>query len=167
MVGQSPPLVHLLESGCTLSHLIMVQAGNKEGVITEVLPVLPLPVSSTASSHLYQLPRCFPSGPSVTNIRSSQSCSQWKFSLGFSRLRTQLASMRTQVQSLASFSRLRIWHFESCGAGHRYGSDMVLLWLWHRPAATAPIQPLAWEFSYAVGVTLKSKAKQTNKNRVQ
>ena len=27
----------------------------------------------------------------------------------------------------------------SCGVGHRGGSDTVLLWLWHRPAAVAPI----------------------------
>ena len=27
----------------------------------------------------------------------------------------------------------------------------LLLWLWHRPAATAPIRPLAWELPYAVG----------------
>ena len=32
----------------------------------------------------------------------------------------------------------------SCGIGHRHGSDPVLLWLWHRPAAVAPIRPLAW-----------------------
>ena len=31
----------------------------------------------------------------------------------------------------------------SCGVGHRRGSDLVLLWLWCRPAAEAPIQPLA------------------------
>ena len=29
------------------------------------------------------------------------------------------------------------------------------LWLWHRPAAAAPIWPLAWEPPYAVGVVLK------------
>ena len=29
----------------------------------------------------------------------------------------------------------------SCGVGCRLGSDLVLLWLWHRPAATAPIDP--------------------------
>jgi len=29
--------------------------------------------------------------------------------------------------------------------------------LWHRPAATAPIELLAWELPYAVGVALKSK----------
>ena len=26
-----------------------------------------------------------------------------------------------------------------CGVGHRHGSDPVLLWLWRRPAAKAPI----------------------------
>ena len=45
----------------------------------------------------------------------------------------------------------------SCGVGHRSGSDPALLWLGLRPAAAAPIQPLAWEFSYAVGAALKSR----------
>jgi len=39
----------------------------------------------------------------------------------------------------------------SCGVGCRRGSDPALLWLWHRPVATAPIQPLAWEPPYAAG----------------
>ena len=43
----------------------------------------------------------------------------------------------------------------SRGVGHRRGSDPKLLWLWRRPAATAPVQPLAWEPPYAVGVALK------------
>ena len=30
----------------------------------------------------------------------------------------------------------------SCGGGRRCGSDPVLLWLWCRPAAVAPIRPL-------------------------
>ena len=47
----------------------------------------------------------------------------------------------------------------SCGVGCRRGSDPVLLWLWHGPAATAPIQPLAWEAPYASGAALKSKIK--------
>ena len=35
---------------------------------------------------------------------------------------------------------------------------ILLLWLWHRPAAVAPIQqPLAWELSYATGEALKEK----------
>ena len=50
----------------------------------------------------------------------------------------------------------------SCGVGHRRGWDLVLLWLWHRPAATALIQPLAWEPPYAMGVALK---RQENKNK--
>ena len=29
----------------------------------------------------------------------------------------------------------------SCGVGCRRGSDLSLLWLWHRPAATAQIRP--------------------------
>ena len=47
----------------------------------------------------------------------------------------------------------------SCGVGHRLGSDPVLLWLWCRPAAPAPIQPLAWELSYAAGAALKRQKK--------
>ena len=43
----------------------------------------------------------------------------------------------------------------SCGVGRRRGSDPALLWLWRRPEATAPIQPLAWEFPYASGEALK------------
>ena len=37
----------------------------------------------------------------------------------------------------------------SCGAGRRHGLDPALLWLWRRPAATGPIEPLAWELPYA------------------
>ena len=32
-----------------------------------------------------------------------------------------------------------------------------MLWLWHRPIATAPITPLAWEPPYAVDAALKNK----------
>ena len=42
--------------------------------------------------------------------------------------------------------------------------DLALLWLWCRPVATAPIQPLAWEPPYAMGATLE-RQKQTNKHR--
>ena len=54
----------------------------------------------------------------------------------------------------------------SHGAGRRHGSDLVLLWLWGRPAATAPIRPLAWEPPYAMGVALKrqTKDKQTKES---
>ena len=44
----------------------------------------------------------------------------------------------------------------SCGVGHRCGSDLASLWLWYRPAAKAPIQPLAWEPPHAARVALKT-----------
>ena len=52
-----------------------------------------------------------------------------------------------------------------CGVGHRPGWDPVLLWLWlwRRLAATAPIQPLAWEPPYAAHVALKRKNKTKQK----
>ena len=59
------------------------------------------------------------------------------------------------VPSLASFSGSGI--AVSCGVGCRHCSDPVLLWLWHRPVATVPIRPLAWEPPYAVGAALKDK----------
>ena len=40
--------------------------------------------------------------------------------------------------------------------------DLVWLWLWHRPAVTAPIGPPAWEFPYAGGVALKNKQKNAD-----
>ena len=43
----------------------------------------------------------------------------------------------------------------SCGVGHRHSSGLALLWLWRRPAATAPIRPLALEPPYATGVALE------------
>ena len=43
------------------------------------------------------------------------------------------------------------------GVGGGCGSDLALLWLWHRLAAVALIQTLAWELPHALGATLKSK----------
>ena len=43
----------------------------------------------------------------------------------------------------------------SCGVGRRRGSDPELVWLWRRPAATAPILLLAWDIPYAVGAAPK------------
>ena len=50
----------------------------------------------------------------------------------------------------------------NCGVGSRCGSDPVLLWLWCRPAATAPIGPLVWEPPYATGVALKKLKNKKN-----
>ena len=43
----------------------------------------------------------------------------------------------------------------NCGVSHRGGLDPALLSPWHRPAAVALSQPLAWELPYAVGVALQ------------
>ena len=43
----------------------------------------------------------------------------------------------------------------SCGVGHRGSLYLVLLWLRCRLAVAVPIQPLAWELPYAVGLALK------------
>ena len=48
----------------------------------------------------------------------------------------------------------------SCGVGHRHGLDPELLWLWRRPAAAAPIQPLAWELPCAAGAALQRPKKK-------
>ena len=53
----------------------------------------------------------------------------------------------------------------SCVVGHRCGSDLALLWLWCKPSATAPIQPLAWEFPYAAGMSLKRQKKKKKKKK--
>ena len=55
----------------------------------------------------------------------------------------------------------------SRGVGRRHGSDPERLWLWCRSAATAPIQPLAWEPSYAAGAALEKAKRQKTKKRVQ
>ena len=44
--------------------------------------------------------------------------------------------------------------------GRSCSSDLVLLWLWHRPVAAAPIGPLAWKLPYAKGTGLKKQKKE-------
>ena len=41
------------------------------------------------------------------------------------------------------------------GVGCTVHSDLALLWLWCRPAATAVIRPLAWDLPFAEGVHWK------------
>ena len=52
----------------------------------------------------------------------------------------------------------------SCDVGHRRGTDLVLLWLWCRSAATALIGPLAWERPCAAGAAL---TRQTDRKKEQ
>ena len=68
--------------------------------------------------------------------------------------------MRSQVQSPASLSGLRIGIAVSCGVGCRRSSEPELLWLWCKLAAVALIRPLAWESPYAAGAALKSNKKK-------
>ena len=87
------------------------------------------------------------------------------------QLMNQLASTRTQqlMNQLAS-TRTRVWSLTflvgqgsgvavSCGVGRRHGSDLMLLWLWYKPAAVASIGPLAWEPPYVTGAPYKDKVK--------
>ena len=53
----------------------------------------------------------------------------------------------------------------SCGVGCRRGSDLMLLWLWRRSAAVAPIGLLTWEPPRAVDVALKSKQKKKKERK--
>ena len=55
----------------------------------------------------------------------------------------------------------------SCGVGHRRGSDLALLWLWHRLAATAQVRPLAWEPPYAMHVALKRQKAQKPTKKIK
>ena len=71
--------------------------------------------------------------------------------------------MRLRVQSLPLLSGLTIGVAVSCGVGCRHGSDPALLWLWRRPAATAPIRPLAWEPPYASEAAQEISKRQKKK----
>ena len=45
----------------------------------------------------------------------------------------------------------------SCHVVLRHSSNLALLWLWLRPVAAAPVQPLFRETPYATGIALKRK----------
>ena len=52
----------------------------------------------------------------------------------------------------------------NCDVGYRYHSDLMLLWLWCRLSAVAPVGPLAWETPYATDAALISKKKKKKTN---
>jgi len=74
--------------------------------------------------------------------------------------------MRLQVRSLALLSGLRIQCCDELWCRCRCSSDLVLLWLWDRPAATAPIRPLAWKSPYAAGEALEKTKKEKEKKKI-
>ena len=49
--------------------------------------------------------------------------------------------------------------------GCRCSSDPELVWLWHRPVATAAIRPLAWEPSCGMGAALEKAKRQKKKKK--
>ena len=67
-------------------------------------------------------------------------------------------------QKLAQYCKLTIILKKECSVGCRHDSDPMLLWLQHRPAATALIRPLAWDPPYAVGAALE-KARRLKKKK--
>lgn len=62
--------------------------------------------------------------------------------------------------SPASLSGLRIWHCHELLCRSQTWQELVLLWLWHRPADAAPMRTLVWELPYASDAALKSKKKK-------
>ena len=72
--------------------------------------------------------------------------------------------MRIQVQSLAPLNGLRIWHCRElwCRSQRQLESGIAVAVA--RPVATAPIQPLAWEFPNATGAAQKKTKKKKKKN---
>ena len=77
-----------------------------------------------------------------------------------------LASMRTQVQSLAPSQWVKDLVLPWAVVYVRCSSDLVLPWLQHRPADVAPIWSLAWEPPYAAGAALKKKKKRLLSRRL-
>ena len=69
------------------------------------------------------------------------------------------------VQSLALLSGLRIQRCLELWCRLHIQLDPELLWLWRRPAATAPIRPLAWEPPYAAGVAQEMAKRQKRKKK--
>ena len=52
--------------------------------------------------------------------------------------------------------------YVGCGRG----SDPALLGLWCRPAAAAPIRPLAWDLPYAAGAALQRQGGKEGRTAV-
>ena len=69
------------------------------------------------------------------------------------------------IQSLASLSGLRIWHYCKLQFKSqmwlRSGVALAVAWA----IATAPIQPLAWEFPYAADVAIRRKQRKEGREK--
>ena len=70
-----------------------------------------------------------------------------------------LGTMRLRVRSLPLLSGLGTQRCRELRRRSQARLGPALLWLWHRLAAVAPIQPLAWEPPYAAGVAVQKRQK--------
>ena len=61
---------------------------------------------------------------------------------------------------MASLNGLGIQHCHDLWCRLQTWLGSLVACLWCRPAAVAPIRPLAWEFLYATGMALKSEKKK-------
>ena len=79
---------------------------------------------------------------------------------GSSHYGLAIANPTSIPEDAGSISGIAQW-IKELWLGHRCGSDLALLWLWHRPLASiAPIRPLTWEPPYATRTTLKRPKKK-------
>ena len=97
----------------------------------------------------------------IENCRSSH-CGAAEINL--TRNREFAGSIRGLSQWVKYGSSIAV----SCGVGRRRGSDLASLWLWYRPAAVAPVQPLAWKPPCATSAALKRQKtkKKTKKKKI-
>ena len=73
---------------------------------------------------------------------------------------TNPTSIREDPGSIPGLSGLRSQHCRELWCGLQTWLDLALLWLWCRPAAAAPVGPLASEPLYVAGVALKKDGKK-------
>ena len=71
------------------------------------------------------------------------------------------------MEFLLWLSRLKIWDsirdVSSIPGLDQLVEDLLLLWLWYKPAAAAPMWPSAWELPYATGIGDPEKKKKMSK----
>ena len=85
---------------------------------------------------------------------------------GSSHYGSAIANPTSIPEDAGSISGIAQW-IKELWLGHRCGSDLALLWLWHRPLASiAPIRPLTWEPPYATRTTLKRPPKKKSQGNL-